>query len=112
MLCIVTFRRARPLSGTLESLIGQTIFQAGITVEVVIVDNDEQPSAKEIYDEYVDRFQCRLSYLRETTRGIPFARNKVLDYAICKNEPPLSPAFRWGGCGRVEKANPYQQEDK
>jgi hypothetical protein len=24
-------------------------------------------------------------------------------------EPPLSPAFRWGGCGRVEKANPYQQ---
>ncbi|MDP4937892.1 MAG: hypothetical protein NWR21_01135 [Verrucomicrobiales bacterium] len=23
-------------------------------------------------------------------------------------EPPLSPAFRWGGCGRVEKANPYQ----
>ena len=23
-------------------------------------------------------------------------------------EPPLSPGFRWGGCGRVEKGNPYQ----
>ena len=21
-------------------------------------------------------------------------------------EPPLSPGFRWGGCGRVEKGNP------
>ena len=28
--------------------------------------------------------------------------------AIRKAEPPLSPAFRWGGCGRDEKANPYQ----
>ena len=24
------------------------------------------------------------------------------------SEPPLFPAFRWGGCGRNEKANTYQ----
>ena len=33
---------------------------------------------------------------------------RKLDRTLNDIEPPLSPAFRWGGCGRDEKGNPYQ----
>ena len=41
-------------------------------------------------------------------QNVPAAETSTLFRKRAQIEPPLSPAFRWGGCGRVEKGNPYQ----
>jgi succinoglycan biosynthesis protein ExoM len=70
------------LGELLDSLAQQTIFNTGTNVEIVIVDNDEAQSAGPIFNLYSGKFSCEIQYLHEMKRGIPFARNKVLDHAI------------------------------
>lgn len=84
MLGVITFRRPRMLAGLLESLVDQSIFATDVSVELVVVDNDDEESARETCEDFAKRFPCELTYLKETERGIPFARNKVLDHALHK----------------------------
>lgn len=51
-------------------------------IETVIVDNDDQHSGLPVYNEFAAHFPCNLKYLPETRRGIPYARNRVIEYAI------------------------------
>ena len=44
----------------------------------------------------------------DTTLQVQMAGNNIfLSNLNLFIEPPLSPGLRWGGCGRIEKANPY-----
>ena len=79
---IPTYKRPRMLAELLDSLAQQTIFNTDIVVEIVIVDNDKDQGALTVFDKYSDKMHCRMQYLHELKRGIPFARNKVLGHAI------------------------------
>jgi len=79
---IITCKRPKMLAHLLDSLAQQTIFNTDINIEIVIVDNDAEQGAKDVFDQYSDKIQCEMQYLNEVKRGIPFARNKVLEHAI------------------------------
>ena len=79
---IATYKRPKMLAQLLDSLAQQTIFNTDIKIEIVIVDNDKDQSAAVVFDQYSDKISCGMHYLNEMERGIPFARNKVLDHAI------------------------------
>ena len=79
---IPTYKRPKMLANLLDSLAKQTILNTNIVVEIVIVDNDKDQGALTVFDKYSDKMHCRMQYLHEVKRGIPFARNKVLDHAI------------------------------
>ena len=79
---IATCKCPQMLGELLDSLAQQTILNTDIVVEIVIVDNDEDQSAATLFDQYSDKMRCGMQYLHETKRGIPFARNRVLDHAI------------------------------
>ena len=79
---IATCKRPQMLGELLDSLAQQTILNIDIVVEIVIVDNHEDQSAAALFDQYSDKMRCGMQYLHETKRGIPFARNRVLDHAI------------------------------
>jgi len=82
LLGVITCKRPRMLADLLGSLAQQTIFNTDISVEIVIVDNDAGKSAASILEEYSGRFSCGMRYLTEEKRGIPFARNTVLEHAV------------------------------
>lgn len=82
LLGLITCKRPRMLAELLTSLRHQTIFIKKVNVEIVIVDNDSNRTALPTYLRFQNTFPCKLSYLIEEERGIPFARNKVLDHAI------------------------------
>lgn len=53
-----------------------------IKVEVLVVDNDENESAKAKVEELKRQIKIPVHYVVEKNRGISFARNKILESAI------------------------------
>ena len=85
MVGIITYKRPRMLAQLLDSLVQQDIFKSDISLEIVIVDNDVNHSAETVVEHYRNKFSCKIHYLIELKRGIPSARNRVLEHAIDKN---------------------------
>ncbi len=85
LLGIITCKRPQLLTELLESIVKQSIFSTDIKVETVIVDNDDKHSGLPVFNEFAETFPCNLEYLSETRRGIPYARNRVVDFAIARN---------------------------
>ena len=79
---VITCKRPNMLAELLDTLAQQTILNTDISVEIVIVDNDIDQSAAAIFNQYSGKVPCEMHYLNEVKRGIPFARNKVLEHAI------------------------------
>jgi succinoglycan biosynthesis protein ExoM len=78
---IITCKRPQMFEKLLDSLMRQTIFETDIRVACVVVDNDKDRGAEGIFNRTAVKMPCRMQYLLEERRGIPFARNRVLEYA-------------------------------
>lgn len=75
-ICICTYKRPH-LSQSLQSIAALAV-PAGVTIEVVVVDNDELHSAKNIIAALQQDFPYPLSYYSEPLKNIASARNKLL----------------------------------
>lgn len=78
--CICTFRRPS-VCETIESILAQKI-SADLSLEVVVADNDIEPSARE-FIESIQRQQpdSEITYVHAPARNISIARNACLDNA-------------------------------
>jgi glycosyltransferase involved in cell wall biosynthesis len=74
--CVTTYRRPEGLDRLLESLAALDCSSLSPELEVIVVDNDVEGSARPVYDAWRDRFT--LHYDIEPTRGIPFGRNRCV----------------------------------
>lgn len=83
--CVATCERLTGLSNLLCALESLEV-PAGITLQVVIVDNDPSGSAKTICDEMAGRNAYTLRYVIEKRRGIPIARNAALAVALSDSD--------------------------
>ena len=81
LLSLCTCKRPLMLKEALLS-INNLKFPENVRVEVLVIDNDEEESAKSCVDEVSKNLKCKIHYLVEKQRGIAFARNKMLDGAM------------------------------
>ena len=79
---VITLGRPRMLARLLESLWAQRLDDPGIQVSVLVVDNDPGRSAEAVVDEAARAAPFPVRYEVEPRRGIPFARNHVLERAL------------------------------
>lgn len=75
--CALTYLRPKGLRWLLDGL-DELVVPAGITVSVVIVDNDPDESARSIVDERAGRSAHDVAYVAEPARGISHARNAAV----------------------------------
>ncbi|MCB1782653.1 MAG: glycosyltransferase family 2 protein [Alphaproteobacteria bacterium] len=78
-ICLCTYRRPQ-VAQTLETLAHQ-VLPEGITARVIVADNDETPSAKELVEQTAARLGLNLTYIHAPARNISVARNACLDAA-------------------------------
>lgn len=79
--CVATCGRPVGLDNLLGALEVLEI-PTGVTLQVVVVDNDPSGSARPVCDEVAARHAYLLRYVIEKRRGIPFARNAALAVAL------------------------------
>lgn len=80
--CAITFRRPEGLRRLLQALNALTFRDDPPDVEIVIIDNDADCSARVVCDEMRSRLRWPLRYDVQPQRGIPYARNKAVACAI------------------------------
>ena len=73
---VCTYRRDH-LSLTLESILKQE--RVSQDFQVIVVDNDEQDSAKSLVEPFIARYGSRVRYVHAPFGNISIARNAVLD---------------------------------
>jgi succinoglycan biosynthesis protein ExoM len=82
-ICIATFRRPLGLTRLVQGIDALTLPGAaagdGITLEVVVVDNDPQGGAAPVCRALEPECRWPLRYLHEPRRGIAQARNRAVD---------------------------------
>ena len=76
--CIATFKRPELLRKLIKSLFDQKEIE-DIVLEIVIVDNDVEKSAKEIVTEFSDTSTINISYFSQPIQNISLTRNMALD---------------------------------
>ena len=82
-ICVCTFRRAH-LSRTLASLLADCAGAGDVSVEIVVADNDERPSARDAVRAMEQRARdggVALRYVHCPAGNISLARNAALDAA-------------------------------
>jgi len=77
-ICIATYKRPELLEKLIQSLIGQKELD-NIQLEIVIVDNDIEKSAKEIVAEISANSSMKISYYEQPVQNISLTRNMALD---------------------------------
>lgn len=81
---ICTYKRPEMLKACLDSIFMQQI-PASWDIEIFVVDNDADASAKEIVQEFQEHTNLLISYFCEKNQGIPFARNRGFKESLKKN---------------------------
>lgn len=76
-----TFRRQDGLRDLLAS-IAKLRCDADVSIDIVIVDNDETPSAKELVQSLAPDLPWPCRYIHEPRPGIPQARNRILEECL------------------------------
>lgn len=76
--CIATFRRPHKLRELLESLYRQDL--TGISMRLVIVDNDQQQSARSVVEDFRTASGLDILYDVEPQQNISLARNRALSH--------------------------------
>ncbi|MEM1308741.1 MAG: glycosyltransferase family 2 protein [Cyanobacteria bacterium P01_H01_bin.153] len=86
-ICIATYKRPAGLLRLLEGLHEQR-FNAvkPPIIEVVIADNDQEGSAKAVYESVQSNFKWSLVYGIESQQGVTFARNRSLSLAAKESD--------------------------
>ncbi len=77
-ICVITFRRPDGLRRLLEGLARLTFSQPEPVIEIVVVDNDRDGSASDVFEEARSQLKWELGYHIEPRRGISCARNKAI----------------------------------
>jgi succinoglycan biosynthesis protein ExoM len=82
---VITYRRPEGVARLVGSIARLEGVGAGTSIapHVVIVDNDPSQSARGTMDQ-LDELPWPVDYVAEPTRGIPFARNAVIEHAIAR----------------------------
>jgi GT2 family glycosyltransferase len=80
--CTITFQRPEGLRRLLTALNALTFRADRPELEVIVVDNDPECSARALCDELRSEVRWPLRYDTEPRRGIPFARNKAVACAV------------------------------
>ncbi len=83
-LACCTCKRPKMLKKTLDSISNLKI-PDNLRVELVITDNDEYESAKEVVEEMQPKLKIPVYYIIQKKRGISNARNKTLEEIIRLN---------------------------
>lgn len=86
---VCTILRPGMLQNCLASLAAQTGL-AQYDVQIVVVDNDNAPTSKPLVDAFAAKSPFPVHYYHEPRRGIPMARNRVLDAALAMNATRLA----------------------
>ena len=73
---VCTFRRPH-LCSTLKSLAAQAL-PPGLSIEVIVADNDDTPSAKDAVEAMAGHFPHPLRYVHAPARNVSIARNACL----------------------------------
>ncbi|MCC6254274.1 MAG: glycosyltransferase [Ignavibacteriaceae bacterium] len=76
--CVATFKRPELLRKLIHSLFDQKKID-DIILEIIIVDNDVEKSAKEIVSEFSDTSSITISYYEQPIQNISLTRNMALD---------------------------------
>ncbi|HEX8692866.1 MAG TPA: glycosyltransferase family 2 protein [Longimicrobium sp.] len=76
--CVCTFRRPRGLARLLEALARVSAERLQGELEVVVVDNDPEGSARETVAALAPSLPWPVRYVPEPRRGISFARNRAV----------------------------------
>lgn len=76
--CIATFKRPILLRKLIKSLYDQKKIDE-IILEIIIVDNDIEKSAKEIVSEFSDTSSVTISYYEQPIQNISLTRNMAID---------------------------------
>jgi GT2 family glycosyltransferase len=80
--CVATYLRPEGLQRLLEALASASLSDEAPTVDVVVVDNDPEGSARAICEHARQWLPFDLHYVIEKRRGIPQARNTALGVAV------------------------------
>lgn len=78
--CIPTFKRQKLLSELLLSL-GEIKVPEDYFIEIIVVDNDEKESAKQIVEELKGKLIHQVKYINQPVKNISIARNTALENA-------------------------------
>lgn len=81
LIACCTCKRPNMLSKSLESL-KELILPQNAKIELLIIDNDKESSAKAVVEEFQKNFSLKVNYFIEENRGIAKARNKLLKEAL------------------------------
>jgi succinoglycan biosynthesis protein ExoM len=76
--CIATFKRPVLLRKLIQSLFDQKNLE-DIILEIIVVDNDIEKSAKEIVSEFSNTSSITISYYEQPIQNIALTRNMALD---------------------------------
>ncbi|MBW2693412.1 MAG: glycosyltransferase family 2 protein [Deltaproteobacteria bacterium] len=82
VVCVATYLRPEGLQRLLEALASASLSDEAPTVDVVVVDNDPEGSARAICERARQWLPFDLHYVIEKRRGIPQARNTALGVAV------------------------------
>jgi len=75
---VCTARRPKMLASCLRA-IGEQIAPARVEIHIVVADNEPEPNNQRLVDEFKGRAPFLVHYVHEPRRGIPQARNAVLE---------------------------------
>jgi succinoglycan biosynthesis protein ExoM len=78
---VCTIKRPQMLKKCLQSLAAQKM-PAGTSLQIVVVDNDATPSSADLVKGVSATCPFPVHYFHEPRRGIPMARNRVLEEAL------------------------------
>lgn len=82
---IITYKRTKWLIRALNSVqnsVARFQYLRDIDISVLVVDNDKNKSAETPVYEFQKNCLIPVEYVYEPNQGIPYARNKALDWAI------------------------------
>ena len=84
--CVITYHRPLGLRRLLEGLERLRFEQDVPKIQIIVVDNDEEATARHVCDDFRSRLKWPIEYAIEARRGIPFARNKAIALAMTDSD--------------------------
>jgi len=82
-ICIPTYKRPELLKKLLESLFAQN-GKENVDMEIIVVDNDHEESAREICNSFSNAARISVHYLVQSEKNISLTRNKAVQKATGK----------------------------